>query len=386
MTYIIPQQFTVTTKAGVPWVTLTDGTSYAVPALKGYTVDFEFAGTTTAGANTGIMGASDNGNVCGIIYYKNEFQPYAVIAGKLILLDPPGTVTGQTSSISVNGSAPAATQPNLMAAANSVNNAGQVVGEYVDSSGNYHGYLYENGSYYQLDPGPNTAAVTIDNNGNISGEINSTNSATQTTFTLTQAEYNPLLHLLSAATPGHNFLVDDTGVTSEQAGTPYPGAVVGLISEYINVTTDNLAITAQTPNSFIHSGSGQDAIDVSKVGGNNVLDGGTGSNFLVGGKGDDTFFLDDRGALSPLWDTVVGFHSGDNATIWGITQAGFKLTWMNNEGAVGYKGLTGDFTAAGHPDAKITLAGYSTADLSNGKLSLTYSSIDGNNYLLIHGV
>ena len=37
------------------------------------------------------------------------------------------------------------------------------------------------------------------------------------------------------------------------------------------------------PNEFIHTGSGFDAIDVSAAGGNNVLDGGTNSNFLVGG-------------------------------------------------------------------------------------------------------
>jgi Ca2+-binding RTX toxin-like protein len=124
---------------------------------------------------------------------------------------------------------------------------------------------------------------------------------------------------------------------------------------------------------------------VSKVNGSNVLDGGTGSNFLVGGSGNDTFFLDDRAASADIWSTVVNFHTGDSATIWGITQADFKLTWMNNQGAVGYKGLTGDFASAGHPDAKITLAGYSTADLSNGRLSLSYGSVGGNNYLLVHG-
>ena len=46
------------------------------------------------------------------------------------------------------------------------------------------------------------------------------------------------------------------------------------------------------------------------VGGNNVVDGSTGSNFLVGGTGNDPFFVDDRNAAGAIWSTVSGFHSG----------------------------------------------------------------------------
>ncbi len=67
---------------------------------------------------------------------------------------------------------------------------------------------------------------------------------------------------------------------------------MGYNSEYINVTSDSLNISASTPDWFIHSGSGNDAIAASS--GINVLDGGTGSNFLTGGSGTDTFFVDDR--------------------------------------------------------------------------------------------
>jgi Ca2+-binding RTX toxin-like protein len=120
-----------------------------------------------------------------------------------------------------------------------------------------------------------------------------------------------------------NFTVTDTttGTTSLQPGTPYSGPVAGLTNEIVMTTPDSLNITATTPNSFIHTGAGNDAISVSA--GANVLDGSTGSNFLSGGSGDDTFFLDDRGPSADLWSTVVGFHTGDTATIWGVTQAGF---------------------------------------------------------------
>src|SRR3954449_3995958 len=106
-------------------------------------------------------------------------------------------------------------------------------------------------------------------------------------------------------------------------GTAYTGPVTGLNWQYLNMSPDNLNITANVPNAFIHSGSGQDAIDVSHANGNNVLDGGTGSNFLVGGAGANTFFLDDRNPSAALWSTLVHFHSGDAATVWGLTAADF---------------------------------------------------------------
>ena len=89
-----------------------------------------------------------------------------------------------------------------------------------------------------------------------------------------------------------------TGVSGLPAMTPYAGPVAGIADQYINLSTDNLNITATTPNVFLHSGSGEDALQVSA--GTNVLDGSTGSNFLVGGSGNDTFFVDDRGPTSDI--------------------------------------------------------------------------------------
>jgi Ca2+-binding RTX toxin-like protein len=67
-------------------------------------------------------------------------------------------------------------------------------------------------------------------------------------------------------------------------------------SEFIAVNSDNLNVTGETPNVFISldGGSGEDAISVAQVNGNNVLNGSTGSSFLYGGIGNDTFFVDDR--------------------------------------------------------------------------------------------
>jgi hypothetical protein len=182
-----------------------------------------------------------------------------------------------------------------------------------------------------------------------------------------------------------------TNTTTVGVGTAYTGPVAGIQEDFITATTDSLNISTTSPNWFIHTGSGNDAINVSQGGGTNVLDGSTGSNFLTGGSGDDTFFLDDRGAASAIWSTVVGFHSGDNATIWGVTASDFALTTLDNQGAPGYTGLTFDFTATGKPNASLTLAGFSSADLTNGKLTISYGTtpdepgLPGSSYMLIHG-
>ena len=179
------------------------------------------------------------------------------------------------------------------------------------------------------------------------------------------------------------------GKSASTTGTTDSGPVAGLQYQYIYTGTDNINITADNGNEFIHTGSGFDAIDVSKVGGINVLDGGTNSNFLVGtktGAGTDTFFVDNRTPPGDIWSSVSNFHAGDAATIFGITQKGFTTSWVDGQGAAGFTGLTLHVTAPGVPTASLTLAGYTTADLTNGRLSQSWGTTTDNvNYLYIHG-
>ena len=184
-----------------------------------------------------------------------------------------------------------------------------------------------------------------------------------------------------------NFLISNmnTGASSSTAGTAYTRPVAGLQNQCIMITPDNLNITALAPNSFIHTGSGADAIDVSRAGGTNVLDGSTGSNFLVGGTGADTFFVDNRQAAADIWSTVVSFHSGDAATIFGVTQSGFAFDWEDGQGAVGATGLTLHATAVGKPAASVTLAGHTKADLASSAITTSFGTEeDGSSYLYIH--
>ncbi|MBV8930340.1 MAG: trypsin-like serine protease, partial [Mycobacteriaceae bacterium] len=171
---------------------------------------------------------------------------------------------------------------------------------------------------------------------------------------------------------GGNIAIADTTRHQQVAApaTPYVGPVAGLSQESIDITPDSLNVTARTDGWFIHTGSGTDAIAV--LGGTNVLDGGTGSNFLVGGSGTDTFFVDDRGAAAAIWSTLDNFHAGDSATVWGVTAADFQLQWQDQQGASGYTGLTLHATDAGKPEASLTVVGYTSADLGNGRLGVSF--------------
>ncbi len=191
----------------------------------------------------------------------------------------------------------------------------------------------------------------------------------------------------------HNFALLDTttGLPTTIPGQVYNGPVAGLAWQCIDISPDNLNITASVPNSFLRSGSGMDALNVSLVNGNNVLDGSTGSNFLTGGTGDDTFFMDDRNPTAPVFSTVVNFHAGDNVTVWGVNPTDFTMVQLNNQGAAGFTGLDLIFTAPGHIDVSFVLATYSTADLTNGRLTSTYGTtpdlpgLPGSQFLTIHG-
>lgn len=190
--------------------------------------------------------------------------------------------------------------------------------------------------------------------------------------------------------PPDNFLVSDqtSGGTWQSAGQAYSGPVAGLSQEIIIATSDNINVNAEVPNVFIHTGSGMDGITVNT--GNNIVDGSTNSNFLIGGTGDDTFYMDDRNPTTPIFSTIVNFHAGDNATVWGINQSSFHMTVLDNQGAAGATGVDLIFSAPGHVDTSFVLAGYTSADLTNGRLSMSYGQtpdlpgLPGSEYMTLH--
>ena len=156
-----------------------------------------------------------------------------------------------------------------------------------------------------------------------------------------------------------------TGVSSGDAATYYSGPVNYLQWQYIWNSADGVAIAGQSDNMFLHGGSGADAI--SAHGGSNVIDGGAGSNFLVGATGADggadTFYVDGRGG-AVTWSSIVNFHHGDAATIFGFNDTS-TLPAFTADGATGYTGATihSELSGAGSGvNGSLTFVGLSVAD------------------------
>ena len=184
------------------------------------------------------------------------------------------------------------------------------------------------------------------------------------------------------------FAYTDTATSTAGAVTPdlYSGPVNYLQYQYIWSSTDNVAISANRNNAFLHGGTGDDALAVN--GGSNILDGGAGSNFLVGGSGadsgTDTFFVDGRGG-AVTWSSVVNFHHGDAVTLFGFTSGVSTQPITDNEGAAGYTGATihSELGGAGTGiNASITFAGISAAD-AQAKFTYSGGVTNGANYLQV---
>ena len=180
------------------------------------------------------------------------------------------------------------------------------------------------------------------------------------------------------------------GLDTTDAGVAYQGPVSYLQHQFIWSSPDAVAISASAPNVFLHGGAAGDALAVSS--GQNVLDGGGGSNFLVGGTGEgsqDTFFVDGRGGVE-TWSTIVNFHPGDSATIFGFHEGVSTLPYTDFDGAEGYKGLTihSELNGAGTGvNGSMTFAGIDRAT-ADAHFSITYGTLlpetsDAVDYMLI---
>lgn len=181
-----------------------------------------------------------------------------------------------------------------------------------------------------------------------------------------------------------------TDTRTGQGGTAMPdvysGPVAGLQRQYIWPGTDGVAIAASAPDVFLHGGAGDDALSVS--GGSNVLDGGAGSNFLTGATGGDgghdSFFLDARGG-GVTWSTLVNFHAGDTATIFGFRDGTSTRPWTASDGAAGYQGLTvhAEINGAGAGiDASLTFTGISRA-VADAHWTVTSGALPGGTGCLL---
>ena len=334
------------------------GTTSSNGAFGGGTV-FEIAKTATGYASTPIVLANFNG--------PNGQNPY----GSLIA-DYAGNLFGTT----YGGGA----------------NRDGTVFEIAKTAGGY-GALTTVASFNLTNGEEPQGGLIADAAGNLYGTTvaGGATGSTGTVFEITGSGFQ----VAPAPGPPNNFLITDqtAGTNTTATGQAYTGPVAGLTRELTLQTSHQVTVTANTPDVFILVGSqGQPdpivaGINVSQANGNNVLDSYANSSFLRDGTGTDQNYLDARGLTQNQWDTVANFHSGDNITLWGVTPADFKLDWIGDtQGATGFTGLTGVFvpTSATQHEAAVTLAGFKMADLTDGKLAITYDTINGTPYASIH--
>ena len=150
--------------------------------------------------------------------------------------------------------------------------------------------------------------------------------------------------------------------------------------------TQSIAIRANAPDVFIQGGPAGDAIEVTS--GSNVLDGGGGSNFLVGADGSDggtdQFFVDASGP-DVTWNTLVNFHPGDSVTIWAFQQGVSAESWTASAGVPGNQGATLNFTMAGSRtglDASLTFASI-TQQVAMTKFTMSAGTENERSYVEI---
>jgi Ca2+-binding RTX toxin-like protein len=237
-------------------------------------------------------------------------------------------------------------------------------------------------SHSTLLVGNHTAATAIISNNALFGwGALSLGPGTLTGNTILTTE--PALASLAPSAAGS--IINYTDVAVGQSGhmgmmAPNAGAPSFLTGQYIWSGSDSVAIASPTPNVFLKGGSGGDALQVTS--GQNVLDGGAGSNFLVGGTGADTFFADARGGAT-VWNTIVNFHGGDAATLWGFVPGASTCSWDPAiSGAQGYQGATLRGAIDGtNVTASMTFSGLSVAQAKG--LVLTTGTTGGVSYLLL---
>lgn len=189
----------------------------------------------------------------------------------------------------------------------------------------------------------------------------------------------------------------ELAVLNATTGQPHPvqpgwynGPVYGLEKEVILLGNEDIVLAASTPNWFLHTGSGNDAIAAGT--GINVIDGGSGSNFLSG-HGQESYFIDARGLAAPVWSTVLGLDRADSVSIWIDKGTQPQVFWEDNQGAEGYRGLTLHVAQPGRPIASLTMPGFTLADSVShwegitwvGARVYTYTgaSSDGETYLAV---
>jgi hypothetical protein len=186
----------------------------------------------------------------------------------------------------------------------------------------------------------------------------------------------------TAAAPPDNFhFVDYTvNVRASIPGDVFKGVTPSIAFQFLDLTPDNLGITALSPSVFIKSGSGNDVLVADS--GRNILSADSGLNMMVGSTtGKDTFLADASTANATA--SILNFHTGDDAAILGLNASDFTYTLKDS--VAGLEIAATPATLTGKISAEIVLPGFTVSDIGT-RLSLGVSSTnDGKSFFFVHG-
>ncbi len=198
-----------------------------------------------------------------------------------------------------------------------------------------------------------------------SGKLNSADPAVQNRsffwddFHPTASVHNMVANIARVAlAPMLVYQADlSANTTSIHAASAAVGTDLDIHGDYAAIGANDVALFSPSEGVFLHSGDGSDIMQV--YSGRNVLSAGGGSNFLVGGTGDDTFFANATAGV-PSWNAIVNFHAGDLFSVIGWTPGVSSASWTDGNGTA----LTGatlhiDLTGKGTVYANASFIGVS---------------------------
>jgi hypothetical protein len=151
------------------------------------------------------------------------------------------------------------------------------------------------------------------------------------------------------------------GVVDQEMLDLYTGDRAGLQYQAVG-HEDGEAIGGGDTNDFLDLRGGDDAANGSA--GDDVIDSGTGSGFLLGGGGRDEFVITATPG-QPSWSTIGDWTAGDKLVINGWVAGVSRAVWVDQAGAAGWEGATmhADLNNDGTYDVSVTWTGMARAGL-----------------------
>lgn len=167
-----------------------------------------------------------------------------------------------------------------------------------------------------------------------------------------------------------------TGVSGDESGTNVSN-IAGINAEYIYTGSQVMSFVSPAGENW-EFGGGSAFTELAAFSGNNIFIASTGSSYMLGGTGNDTFEIPDANLTgTATWDTITNFHHGDSISLAGLAGAGWTYSWSAGFAAVGSPGLTLEATSKTTPGLSefVTLGGLNMSNLA----SLTVAPGTGTN-------